>query len=679
MLSSLARWWRRKRRPPSLGRPGRSRLVVEALEDRVLLSHIPLTPEFLVGPNPATLQATAPAVAVSSDAVGDFVVAWTAPADRGRANVFAQLYNRDGVARGKPLDVSNGLVFGPLSKAGVTVDVAMDAAGAFVVAYDSSSGQRGDRILVHRYDAAGSDLGAFTINPRSDSLVQIASRPSVATDSAGNFVVAFTAEVGESAAPRVLAERFSAAGTPEGGLFQVSAADAPPLTGPSVAEDGAGNFVVTWNADADGPEIVARRFTATGTALDAQPFVVSTDATDRSTADVGVARDGHSFVITWDVNEGIAATTVHAQRFDAAGQPIGGDFIVNSAALDVTAPPHVGVDAHGDFAIDWSTGQGPNSVSYRFFTADGLAEGPQVKVNALTTDRGPNDVAVNDSGDFVVAWSGFQAGQDGPSVLARIYRTPEAPPVEPPSPAPPPPLPPTSTPTPTPAPTPTPTPMPVPQTHALVVPPPAQPPSAALVVSLPAPVQTDPDAAMLIALARIAAVAKPIPMDPFAVLTFSAPPPAASNPALTRLVGGPLPMTLLSGGGKRDMVGEISGRVFEDLNGNGIQDEGERGVAGQVVFLDLNDNGIRDPSEPFMVTDAEGRYNFGGLPLTYHTVRQDLGQPRLRQTTPENNAAHIVVLTPQINSVAGKDFGARTSPVAGTDTQPAPQDDESEP
>jgi subtilisin-like proprotein convertase family protein len=38
----------------------------------------------------------------------------------------------------------------------------------------------------------------------------------------------------------------------------------------------------------------------------------------------------------------------------------------------------------------------------------------------------------------------------------------------------------------------------------------------------------------------------------------------------------------------------VSGTAFLDTNGNGIQDAGERGMAGQTVFVDLNRDGVRD-------------------------------------------------------------------------------------
>lgn len=54
----------------------------------------------------------------------------------------------------------------------------------------------------------------------------------------------------------------------------------------------------------------------------------------------------------------------------------------------------------------------------------------------------------------------------------------------------------------------------------------------------------------------------------------------------------------------------ISGRVFEDSNGDGQRTSNERLLANWRVYVDANRNGRRDPSEMSTLTDDEGRYEF---------------------------------------------------------------------
>src|SRR5207244_2233283 len=101
---------------------------------------------------------------------------------------------------------------------------------------------------------------------------------------------------------------------------------------------------------------------------------------------------------------------------------------------------------------------------------------------------------------------------------------------------------------------------------------------------------------------------------------------------------------------------------------------------GQRVFLDLNDNGIWDPGEPGDVTDANGRYEFSGLALTRHRVRQDLSRARIAQTAPERNAAHEVELTEESSTAPDRDFGAKVLQAATSEVpsgeENSPQDQE---
>jgi uncharacterized delta-60 repeat protein len=66
----------------------------------------------------------------------------------------------------------------------------------------------------------------------------------------------------------------------------------------------------------------------------------------------------------------------------------------------------------------------------------------------------------------------------------------------------------------------------------------------------------------------------------------------------------------------------ISGRVFNDVNANGIHDPGEPGLFQWTIFLDVNNNGNVDPGEPSTTTDANGDFTFAGLGPGSYTVRQ---------------------------------------------------------
>ena len=84
-------------------------------------------------------------------------------------------------------------------------------------------------------------------------------------------------------------------------------------------------------------------------------------------------------------------------------------------------------------------------------------------------------------------------------------------------------------------------------------------------------------------------------------------------------------------------AGRIEGSHFDDLNGNGLRDPGEPGLAGITTFLDLNGNGRLDAGEPSTVSDANGNFRFFNLPPGTYRVTAILPPGRVF-TTPRTGS-----------------------------------------
>ena len=79
----------------------------------------------------------------------------------------------------------------------------------------------------------------------------------------------------------------------------------------------------------------------------------------------------------------------------------------------------------------------------------------------------------------------------------------------------------------------------------------------------------------------------------------------------------------------------IAGTVFNDVNGNGKLDTGEKGIPNVKVYLDTNKNGSPDSGEVSLLTDASGNFKFLNLsPGTY----------RVREVVPTGNVLVAPVL-----------------------------------
>jgi Ca2+-binding RTX toxin-like protein len=60
-------------------------------------------------------------------------------------------------------------------------------------------------------------------------------------------------------------------------------------------------------------------------------------------------------------------------------------------------------------------------------------------------------------------------------------------------------------------------------------------------------------------------------------------------------------------------LGSIQGSKWNDVNGNGVWDKGEKALAGWKIYIDSVTNGKLDPWEISTVTNADGQYTFSNL------------------------------------------------------------------
>ncbi|HXC74773.1 MAG TPA: SdrD B-like domain-containing protein, partial [Sphingomicrobium sp.] len=92
----------------------------------------------------------------------------------------------------------------------------------------------------------------------------------------------------------------------------------------------------------------------------------------------------------------------------------------------------------------------------------------------------------------------------------------------------------------------------------------------------------------------------------------------------------------------------LTGTKFSDLDGDGIKDAGEGGVAGVTIFIDSNQNGSLDVGERTAVTDANGNYSFFGVALNQTLWIDEVIPSGAIQTT----GAHETVTIP-LNAAPG--------------------------
>src|SRR5262249_43935226 len=119
------------------------------------------------------------------------------------------------------------------------------------------------QVLGQRFNSGGAPVGAnFGVN----AVTANCGFAKVASDSTGNFVVVL-AETGlDGNSTGVFGQRFSSTGAPLGAEFGINAHTTGVQTRPVVASDASGNFVVAWY-DEDQFLNLGRRYSSTGAPL----------------------------------------------------------------------------------------------------------------------------------------------------------------------------------------------------------------------------------------------------------------------------------------------------------------------------------------------------------------------------------------------------------------------------
>jgi hypothetical protein len=225
---------------------------------------------------------------------------------------------------------------------------------------------------------------------------------------------------------------------PAGEPFQVNTTTGNMHSAAAVASDDAGNSIVTWQSfEQDGSDwgIFAQRYDSLGRRLGGEFRVNSTTGGDQVAPAIATDARG-DFIITW-ANQllGGSGWDVRAQRYDRQGRRLAGEFRVNFRTTAATtaswvpayAGPSVAMDDGGDFVIAWHTdpasaGSGADIYAQRF-SRTGSRRGGEFRVNAVTEgEQSDPSIALDASGDFIVAWTSFTADFSSVEIRARRYR-----------------------------------------------------------------------------------------------------------------------------------------------------------------------------------------------------------------------------------------------------------------
>jgi hypothetical protein len=202
----------------------------------------PVGSEFQISTSPPVVSgAGGPFVAMDSS--GNFVVTWVG-GDGSDEGIFARRYN----AQGAPI-TGEFLVNTITVSRQLHPKAAGNDSGDFVIVWECAEPLPDHRVKWHirgqLYDASGTRVGSeFDIEPTPHGHL-----PDVAMHSSGDFVVAWMRR-GDSHNPpsedSIRFRRYNADGTPKEDAVQITGDLSLYWCGPSIAIDGAGNFVIAY-------------------------------------------------------------------------------------------------------------------------------------------------------------------------------------------------------------------------------------------------------------------------------------------------------------------------------------------------------------------------------------------------------------------------------------------------
>ena len=296
--------------------------------------------------------------------------------------------------------------YGAFAQGQNTPKVASDAAGNFVVVWNGSYGISGQR-----YDNKGNPLGGeFQVNTYTTGSP---SYPSVAVDATGNFVVVWTSfRDGDSVG--IFAQRYDSDGEPRGDEFQVNTYTTGQQRYPSVASDIGGNFVVIWSSYVTlTRDVRGQRYDADGNPLGGEFGVNLSPQDPRSAQDTSVASAANgNFVVVWDAGyPDVRQREIFGQRYDNNGNALGEQFHVNTYTPWGQSHPSVASDASGNFVVVWEETGGREDVFGQRFDADGNPRDGEFRVNSNTQNlQASPSVSSDASGNFVVVWRSYDRG-----------------------------------------------------------------------------------------------------------------------------------------------------------------------------------------------------------------------------------------------------------------------------
>jgi hypothetical protein len=264
-----------------------------------------------------------------------------------------------------------------------------------------------------------------------DDFVVNTTTPSQQSDSSitglndGRFVVTWRSNEGGSSND-IRARVYNADGTPAGDDYVVNTTTASSQTSPSVTTLSDGGFVVSWRSFEVGSanDIRGRAYDADGNPVGDDFIINTTTANNQSAPTITGLSDG-GFVVSWTSEEGAGAVDIRGRMYSPSGTPVSDDFIINTTTDGDQSDSTISSLGDGRFVVTWRSFEAGSSsfdIRGRVYDANGVPDGDDFIVNTTTTDeQGQTTTAGLSDGRFIVSWRSFEAGSSSFDIRCRMF------------------------------------------------------------------------------------------------------------------------------------------------------------------------------------------------------------------------------------------------------------------
>ena len=355
---------------------------------------------------------------------GQFVITWQGPGVVVEGEASIDAYARR-LSSTTTLGSEFIVNFDPESDQ-VSPEVALDAAGNAVFVWQAEGQQgSGSDVFGRRMSADGTLLGTedFHVNVTTQKPQRM---PSVAMDAAGNFLVSWQTQAQDGYSWGVYGRGYDADGDPVTSEFPINHRVEGPQTVPTVVSNASGQAVVAWlgNSATHEPSIFAHQYTLPATEVGSEILLTNYVGLEDSPP-AAAMNAGRESVVAWEsYAEDGSGLGIFAQMLDSVGNPIGGRINVNQVTLGNQSSPAVARARSGEFVIAWESededGSGYGVYAQRY-SATGVPEGSVFRVNSVTEgDQKKPAVAIGTDGHFIILWQG-QSGDGSLDVRGQRY------------------------------------------------------------------------------------------------------------------------------------------------------------------------------------------------------------------------------------------------------------------